>query len=205
MSSQAIILFGGGGHCKSCIDVIEANGGFTIAAIIDVKEMLHKKVLGYEITGTDEDMPRLIETCRNVLITFGHIQNGRQRADVFLHLLGMGARFPVIISPMARVSRHALIGDGTIVMHNVVVNAGADIGRNCIINTGAIVEHDVTVGDTCHISTGAILNGGTKIGEGTFFGSNSTTVQGVEIGPHSFVAAGTRVKTNQGEGTFFKG
>ena len=30
-----IILIGGGGHCKSCIDVIEAEDKFEIAGIVD--------------------------------------------------------------------------------------------------------------------------------------------------------------------------
>ena len=33
-----IILIGGGGHCKSCIDVIEQEGRFTIAGIVDMPE-----------------------------------------------------------------------------------------------------------------------------------------------------------------------
>ena len=31
---EKIILIGGGGHCKSCIDVIEAQGRFQIMAIV---------------------------------------------------------------------------------------------------------------------------------------------------------------------------
>ena len=40
-----IILIGGGGHCKSCIDVIEQAGTFQIAGIVDVPEKLHQKAL----------------------------------------------------------------------------------------------------------------------------------------------------------------
>ena len=35
MKKPEIILVGGGGHCKSCIDVIEAESRFTIKGIID--------------------------------------------------------------------------------------------------------------------------------------------------------------------------
>ena len=34
---KEIILIGGGGHCKSVIDVIEQENRFTIAGIIDKK------------------------------------------------------------------------------------------------------------------------------------------------------------------------
>lgn len=33
---EQIILIGGGGHCKSCIDVIEQEGKYQIAGIVDL-------------------------------------------------------------------------------------------------------------------------------------------------------------------------
>ncbi len=41
-----IVLIGGGGHCKSCIDVIEQEDKYSIAGIVDVMEKLHQKILG---------------------------------------------------------------------------------------------------------------------------------------------------------------
>ena len=38
MQKPEIILVGGGGHCKSCIDVIEAEGRFIIKGIIDLPD-----------------------------------------------------------------------------------------------------------------------------------------------------------------------
>ena len=51
------------------------------------------------------------------------------------------------------VSKYAQIEEGSVVMHQAVVNADASIGRGCIINTFANVEHDAKIGDYCHIST----------------------------------------------------
>ena len=36
---EEIILIGGGGHCKSCIDVIEQEGKYQIAGIVDLPEI----------------------------------------------------------------------------------------------------------------------------------------------------------------------
>ena len=41
MDKLEIILVGGG-HCKSCIDVIEAEGRFIIKGIIDLPDMLER-------------------------------------------------------------------------------------------------------------------------------------------------------------------
>ncbi len=201
-----IILIGGGGHCKSCIDVIEAEDKFEIAGIVDNDtKKQRKKVLGYEIIGTDRDLPKLIKEYKNCLITFGMIKNARQREAKFEELKILGAKFPVIQSPYAVVSKNAKIGEGTIVMHRAVINAGAKIGKNCIINTGAIIEHDVTIKDHSHIATGAIPNGGTQIGKGVFFGSQSRTVQGIKIGDYAFIASGVTVPVNVASNEKFYG
>ena len=59
--NSTLILIGGGGHCKSCIDVIEMEGKYHIAGIVDVSKKLQKRILGYTIMGTDQDLPKLVE------------------------------------------------------------------------------------------------------------------------------------------------
>ena len=55
-----IILIGGGGHCKSVIDVIEQEGKFKIAGIVDKPDLLGSKVLGYSVIGNDSDLSSLV-------------------------------------------------------------------------------------------------------------------------------------------------
>ncbi|MBU2622384.1 MAG: hypothetical protein KKD92_08720 [Proteobacteria bacterium] len=76
---KKIILVGGGGHSKSCIDVIEQEGRFTIAGIVDVPEKNQHNVLGYSVIGSDADLAELIKTFPNVLITLGHIKSPTRR------------------------------------------------------------------------------------------------------------------------------
>jgi sugar O-acyltransferase (sialic acid O-acetyltransferase NeuD family) len=186
---EKIILIGGGGHCRACIDVIEQEGRFAIAGIVDMPEKQQQTVLEYPVIGLDADLVELIKTFPNVLITLGQIKSPIRRMELFDDLVGMGARFPMIKSPLAYVSPRTKIGDGTIVMHHAVVNAGADIGRNCIINTKALVEHDAVVEDHCHVSTGAIVNGGVRIGRSSFFGSGAVSQEYTSVPPNSFIRA----------------
>lgn len=186
---EKIILIGGGGHCKSCIDVIEQEGRFTIAGVVDVPEKQQHKVLGYRMIGSDTDLGELIKTYRNVLITLGQIKSPNRRIALFNDLMQMGACSPVIQSPLAYISSHARVAEGTIVMHHALINAGANVGRNCIINTKALVEHDAVIEDHCHISTGAVVNGGVKIGSGSFFGSGAVAAENTSIRSNSFIKA----------------
>lgn len=186
---EKIILIGGGGHCKSCIDVIEQEGRFIIAGIVDVPEKKQHNVLDYPVIGTDADLAELIKTFRDVLITLGQIKSPNRRMELFNMLKQMGAHFPVIRSPLAYVSPHAQVAEGTIVMHHALINAGAKVGKNCIINTKALVEHDAVIEDHCHISTGAIVNGGVTIGRGSFFGSGAVSKEYTSIPANSFIKA----------------
>ena len=40
-------------------------------------------------------------------------------------------------------SNSSSVGEGSIVLHDVIVNSHAKIGNNCILNNKALVEHDV--------------------------------------------------------------
>lgn len=203
MNKKDLILIGGGGHCKSCIDVIEAENRFNIAGIVEVDNKLHQKVLDYEIIASDKDLPNLVSKYKNFLITVGSIKNPFKRIEKFEYLKNLGVVFPVITSPLAHVSARACINDGTIVMHNSIVNTDVDIGKNCIINNLALIEHDVKIGDHCHISTGSIINGTCNIGDRVFIGSNSVIINNVDIVDDVVIGTGSVVlKTISKAGTY---
>ena len=187
-----ILLIGGGGHCRSVIDVIEQENKYKIAGIIDKKELIGQKVLGYEIIGCDEDLEKLFDSYKFAVITIGHISSNDLRIKLFNTLKQIGYELPVIISPLAYVSKHAHINEGTVIMHQALINANSTIGKNCIINTKALIEHDCIIEDNCHISTASVLNGGVKVKENTFYGSNATSKQSATI--KGFIKAGSIVK-----------
>ncbi len=191
---QDILIIGGGGHCKSVIDVIESTGKYKIYGIIDIKEKVGQKVLGYEIIGTEEDLEKYRNDVELAFIAIGFINSVELRIKIYNKLKQLNFKLPVIISPLAYVSKHSFIEEGTVVMHYAVINAGAKIGKNCIINTKALIEHDAIIEDFCHISTGAIINGGVIVGKFSFIGSNATTKQYIKIIENSFIKAGTVVK-----------
>ena len=194
MKKESIILIGGGGHCKSVIDVIEMQGKFEIAGIIDIAEKFNHDVLGYKIIGQDKDLPELVKTYTNFHITIGQLRNPQSRIEIFNNLKKHNAIMPVIVSPLAYVSKHAKIEEGTIVMHFAIVNSCAKIGINSIINTRALIEHDAVIGNHCHISTGSIINGGVKVGDNSFFGSGAVSKEYITISQNSFIKANSIVK-----------
>jgi sugar O-acyltransferase (sialic acid O-acetyltransferase NeuD family) len=197
-----LILLGGGGHCRSCIDVIEQEGKWQIAGIVDLMAKVGQSVLGYPIIASDADLGELTRKFRFFLITIGQITDHRVRVEQYLRLKEFAADLPIVVSPRAYVSPHARVGEGTIILHGATVNAGAEIGANCIINSHALVEHDAMIAFHCHISTGAIVNGGTQVQARTFVGSQAVLREGIEIGEGSVIGAGMRITRSLGPGSF---
>ena len=176
---KPLILVGGGGHCKSVIDVAES-AGYTILGILDRPDEVGKSVLGYPVLGTDDDMVKYVDKA-DFIVTVGQIKSPRLRIKLHQMIKNAGGHLATIISPTAHVSKYASIGEGTVIMHFTMVNADAHVGCGCILNTMANVGHDVIVGDYCHISTGVMLCGNSMVADGTFIGSQSVVNQGIKI------------------------
>jgi sugar O-acyltransferase (sialic acid O-acetyltransferase NeuD family) len=199
---KKIILIGGGGHCKSCIDVIESEKKYTIKGIIEKKKQ-KKFILNYKVF--PESYLNKKQTRNNsAFVTVGQIKNYKIRVELFYKIKNLGFKIPSIVSPLAYVSKHAVIGHGTIVMHGAVVNAGAVIGDNCIINTNSLIEHDVIIGSHTHISTEATINGGVVINDKVFIGSRAIIKNNITIGEGSIIGAGLYIKKNLNKKTLKK-
>ena len=190
---RPLILIGGGGHCKSVIEVAES-AGYEIKGILDMPDEVDKEVLpGHKVIGTDDEIPQYVEEC-DFIITVGFIKNPALRIKLYNKVKAAGGRLATIIASTAHVSKYAELGEGTVIMHHAFVNAGAKIGDNCIINTFVNIEHDAEVSNQCHISTGTMVNGECKIGENCFIGSQSVCANCIEIASDIIVGAGSVVR-----------
>jgi len=199
---KKIILIGGGGHCKSCIDVIESEKIYTIKGILE-KKRKKKFLLNYKVFS--ENYLNKKQTRNNyAFVTVGQIKNYKIRVELFYKIKKLGFRIPSIVSSLAYVSKHAVIGQGTIVMHGAVVNAGAVIGDNCIINTNSLIEHDVIIGNHTQISTESTIKGGVVINDKVFIGSRAIIKNNITIGEGSIIGAGLYIKKNLNKNTLKK-
>lgn len=203
MDQKNLILIGGGGHCKSVIDVAES-AGYNILGILDMPEEVGKPVLDYTVIGTDDDIPQYTDKAE-FIITVGFIKNPSIRVRIYDKVKQAGGKLATIVASTAHVSRYATLGEGTVVMHLAVVNAGAKIGENCIINTFCNIEHDAVIGAQCHISTGTMVNGDCKVGERVFIGSQSVLANGITVEEDIIVGAGSVVRKSISEKGVYAG
>jgi sugar O-acyltransferase (sialic acid O-acetyltransferase NeuD family) len=186
-----IILVGGGGHAKACLDVILSTNKYNVTGYLDVKESAElNKVIPY--LGTDAELTKFVKTAQ-FLITVGQIESPTIRTKLYQQLKTVNAKFATVISAHAYVSPFAKVNEGSIIMHGVIVQFNANVGVNCIVNDNVLIEHDAKIGNHCHISTGAILNGEVVVKDNVFVGSGVVVRNGVVISENVVIGAGSNV------------
>jgi sugar O-acyltransferase (sialic acid O-acetyltransferase NeuD family) len=198
---RKIILVGGGGHCRSAIDVLETQSKYKIFGILDNNLAVDENILNYKILGNDDNLRSFLKSVDYFLITVGQIKNPFLRLSCFQRVLDAGGKFATVISSRAHVSKYSEIKTGTIVMHGALINSHARIGQNTIINSMSLIEHDCVIGDHTHVSTGALINGGVLIGDRSFIGSGAIIKEGVKIGDDVIIGSGSVIKHNIASGS----
>ncbi len=97
------------------------------------------------------------------------------------------------VSPLARVSKHARIGAGTIVQCGTYVSRDVVIGLACKLNVAAAVHHDCRIGDYVTLAPGALILGTVYIGNRTYVGAGAIVLPNLRIGEGVRVGAGAVV------------
>jgi len=186
-----IVLIGAGGHSKVIRDMIHANQGMRLAAVLDDKypELLLENGL---YTGPISSVHALL-TGNAGLKCIVAIGDNEIRRSVVRRLDLIDEQFVSLIHETAIISPSAAIGRGTVVMAYAVIQAGAGIGRHAIVSTGAIVEHDAIVGDYAHVAPNATLTGAVQAAEGTMIGAGATVIPGKRIGAWATIGASATV------------
>ncbi len=182
-SSAELLIYGGGGHAKSVMDMVLAMGTFRIAGIIDDNIPAGTTVLGIPVLGNRAILPELVgRGIRLAANGVGGILDINIRVKLFELLEGYGFSFPILKHPRATVERSAIVGDGTQIFGNAYVGSEAVLHDRCMVNTGAVISHDCEIGAYSHIAPGAMLAGHVHVGERALVGMGVTTAIGIRIG-----------------------
>lgn len=202
---KKIVLIGGAGHCRSCIDVIEnATEEFEIIGIIDSKLTKGSLIFGYPVIGDDAELNQLNPKKVGVVICVGFTPNSTVFSKVWDSINKTQFSTPSIISKFSRVSKHSTIEDGCMIMHEVSVNSNSIIQKGSVLNTRALIEHDCTIGSFSHIAPSAVLLGNVKIGTNCFVGANTTIHPSTTISDHCTIGSNSLViKSIEKPGNYF--
>jgi sugar O-acyltransferase (sialic acid O-acetyltransferase NeuD family) len=187
-----LLVFGGGGHAKSILDMVKKLDKYVIAGILDDdKQLSGKDVLGIPVLGTRVLFPSLIEQgVRLAANGVGGILDINVRIKIFETLENAGFSFPSLIHPRATAETSAVIDEGVQVFANAYIGSEAHLHPRCMVNTNAVVSHDCVIGMYSHIAPGVLLAGEVHVGARTLIGMGVTTAIGVRIGDNVRIGNG---------------
>jgi sugar O-acyltransferase (sialic acid O-acetyltransferase NeuD family) len=194
---SAIVVYGGGGHGKSLIDLLRALGTYRIAGVLDDGLSKGDLVLGVPILGGAEALPEVYARGVHLAVNaVGGIGDVSVRIKVFQILAQAGFACPAVAHPSAVIESSASVAPGAQIFPLAYVGSDARLGYGVIVNTGAIVSHDCILGDYTNISPGAVLAGGVQVGNSALVGMGATINLNVKIGAGARIGNGATVKSD---------
>lgn len=194
---NALVIFGGGGHGKTVIDLVRAMGTYRIVGIFDDGLSPGKDVLGVPVLGGTQDLAEWRDRgVRLAVNAVGGIGNVAVRIKIFDILEKAGFACPALIHPTAVVERSATLEAGVQVCAHAYVGSAARVGFGTLINTGAIVHHDCVIGRVVNLSPGATLAGGVRVEDYAQIGMLATVNVQITIGQGARLGNGCTVKAD---------
>jgi acetyltransferase EpsM len=197
----ALVVYGGGGHGKSLIDLVRAAGQFELVGVIDDSLTPGDEVMSLAVLGGAERLADLsARGVRQAVNAVGGVGNVVSRVEVFRRLHEAGFHCPAVLHPTAVVEPSAQLSDAVQVMPRAYVGSEAHVGYGSIVNTAAVVSHDVILGSYVNIAPGALIAGGVEIGDRSLVGMGVTINLEVRIGQDALIGNGATVKRDVPDG-----
>lgn len=189
-----IVLVGSRGHAKVIIDIVEREGKYRIAGLIDAFRNVGERTLDYPVLGSEADLPRLVTEYEltGAIVAIG---DNMARSIVALKVAEYVPQVPFVstVHPRATIGRDVVVEAGTVMMAGAVVNPGSRVGRFCILNTNSSLDHDSVMGEFSSLAPAAVTGGNCQIGRFAAISIGAVLRHGITVGEHSIVGAGATV------------
>ena len=178
---KEIQIYGCGGHSYAIIELVKSLNEFTPIRVIDDKPKVNS-ILGVPVCAYSENY--------KTTATIIGIGNNEARKNVAKKL---NVTYPSFVHKSSVVYPSAVIGVGSVIFPNSVIDADVNIGDFCIVNNNATVSHNVKLENYVHVAIQASIAGGVKIGEGALIGAGSVILPELKIGKWAIIGAGSVV------------
>lgn len=197
----AIIVYGGGGHGKSIIELLQSLDRYQVHGVIDDGMQRDQLVMGVPVLGGGVVLADLYQAgIRQAVNAVGGIGSVLTRIRVFQTLARAGFSCPTVVHPRGFIEPSAGLAEGIQVFAGAYVGSESRIGFGSIINTNAVVSHECEIGEYCNVSPGALLAGGVILGEGTLVGMGVTINLQVRVGAGARIGNGATIKDHVPDG-----
>jgi sugar O-acyltransferase (sialic acid O-acetyltransferase NeuD family) len=192
---QDLLILGAGGASREIAGAVEdinrhREAWNLLGFLDDDPAKLGRTISGVPVLGPISWAPRY---SAQFVIGIAAERNRSVRQQVVERLGVARDRFATVVHPSASVSRHAQIGCGSAILHNVVITPDATVGDHVIIEYGAMIGHDSLIADFATVGPGAIVSGSVRLDQSIFLGAGSMIRDGLTVGEGALVGMGAVV------------
>lgn len=163
--------------------------GYNIVGYFDDYHNIGNVIAGVPVLGSTEDIITKKDKFDSIVIGIGY-KHFNVRKQLYEWLVAENIHRQNIIDKRAIVDETAEVGDGSIVMSNVILDKGVRIGANVFVNIGSTIAHDSFIGNHSFVAPRVAIAGFTRIGECNFLGINSTVIDNITTVDNVFIGGG---------------
>lgn len=187
-----LILVAATGLARDVMAVVRSGEDFDLLGILDEDPARTGGALdGAHILGGLDQVRRYPQAHLAVCL-----ENGAARAGAVARLarLGVGPnRFATIVHPSAAVPEGCTVGEGSIILANVVMTAAVTLGRHVVAMPRATFAHGDVAEDYTTFGAAAVLGAYVTVGRASCLGLHSSVRHHCRIGAGALIANGAAV------------
>ena len=191
---EKIVLIGASDHCRYTIDIIEQEGKYEIAGILDKNLPIGENFGGYEILGYLDDLEYILS---NSNVKGGVIAIGdnftRRTVRREISTIATDFSFVNVIHPSVVLGKDVELGEGCVLMAGVIVNNNCKIGNHCFLATKSSLDHDSSIGDFSSMSPGVTTGGRVRIGRCSAIGIGASILHYISVGDYCVIGGNSLV------------
>ena len=194
---RKIVIFGGSGHAKAIVDIIESNNNFELIGFIDKLIPQESIILNYRVIGDESLLSKLMYKYNFNKGVVGIGDNFvRSKVVDVVKKIAPDFQFINCIHHSAALSNHCKFGVGNVVMPGVSINASTIISDHCILNTNSSLDHDCHMKSFSSLAPNSAVGGNCSIGQFSYVGIGASVFNGVSIEDNCIVGGGSVLKTD---------
>lgn len=198
---KKLLIVGAGGHGKVVAEVAELMQSWDEVSFVDDR-LFGARINQLSVVGKLKDLSSLYPEYSDAIVAIG---NNKIRLDLMVELKRIGFEIPVLVHPMAIVSKKNEVGQGSVIMAGAILNPNVIVGEGCIINTASTIDHDCILEKGVHLSPGTHLGGTVIVRKRSWIGIGASIINNITIGKDAIVAAGAAVTKDVSDGLLVAG
>lgn len=186
-----IVILGSGGFGREVHWLIEEINNvkpqWNLLGYVDDIHPIGELINGFPVLGTTE---WLNNQELNVVCAVGDPDTKKMILD---KLNSSKNTYPILIHPDVKYSSSVKFGEGSIICAGNILTVNIEIGKHVIINLDCTVGHDALIDDYSTILPSVNVSGNVIIEKCVSVGTGTQIIQGVKIGKHTIIGAGSVV------------